>query len=460
MDQFTNDFWSIVIILMIMGPALLWRASADIFSTLSDEARLICLYAAKFVIVYELTSCFAVDMGIALHPIFTALISISVLFLGLFAWGKIPLTTKQKRWAKIGLIILACVLLFVWIMHAFFDLNAIAVLRLLWRRFVLPIVIGVQQLFAWAMRWCRGLIRDVMKLTWKEGLFYARGFVGKVLIRWGKKIVFFLIMYQLVANRMRRIFLNEKVQLVKNALMAKKEKVVAVYKSLPFWQKLGLCVAATVIIFFVGEAWDFFYPILPKGFLIKVIGAFKFIGGLISKLLSKLGIQGLIDKLTFPFINLAKRLIPKKPRERIERKWHFFRHWRLPRYVLLFDRWIGVVNRELRAKERKKRQDAIDKMKGITKKATAVTGNLVGGVVTGTFKTAKTVLSKTTVVIKRKKEDETTDMFFDDAQREYDFSFVDKKITKKVIIVPDKRKKLGEMLSIHFKKEGKDVILQ
>lgn len=345
MDQLTFDIWSIGAVFIFAGTYTMMML-CHIFYVFNVMTRPDFSYVVEFGVAFEATECIASHLNISAH-VTLGILTLGTYLASIFIWRK--LSVKWKRWLRVGLIILGAILAIIWVLHAYFDVNALMALQLIWRRFIIPMF--EQVVFFFRRMWL-GALEYIAALTWKEGGLFAQKFVGQIVLRWVKRAVILFAFYQAIANRMRRVYMLDRVQKFKESLLVKKTSLVNFYKAMPFWQKLIFCISASVCVFFVSQSWDVIYPFVPKGALKKALGSLKWIS-------TRLGINNLLDRITVFLLKILRYILPIMVYIYVERRWHLFINWRLRRYNIAIDRWIAFIDQKARNKARAARQVVI-----------------------------------------------------------------------------------------------------
>lgn len=348
MDLFTYDIWSIGAIIIFAGTYVA-MSICRAFVAFNAMTKIDFSYALECVIVLEITKCIASHSCINSYLVIAVLTLCSYAF-SVFVWHS--LSVKQRLWLRISMIVLTSIFGIIWVLHAYFGINTFMATSLLWQRFVVPF-------FTWIILFSRRMWFKILEfiavLTWREGGSIVRRFAVQIVLRWTRRLVIFLFFYQVMANRMRRIFISERVQKAKQFMCNKKDEVVESYKAMPFWKKLVFCLMASVCVLFVGKSWDFFYPFLPKGAITKLLKGLRFVG-------TKFGINKTLDKATSFLFRIAMFFLPFAIYAHIEKRWLLFRNWRLRRYAIMLDRLLGVIDKKARDKARLTRQMLIGKI--------------------------------------------------------------------------------------------------
>ncbi|MEN8252363.1 MAG: hypothetical protein ABFQ53_02180 [Patescibacteria group bacterium] len=361
------EFWSIVMALVPLGPYIFIRHIYEILNLLHFKIQKKIFAFFEFIFVFNIMYViFGRELCVEKEPVIFAVTVMSILTV-FSAWN--ALSIKQKRWFRGATFLLGAVLSIILAVQLYYDITFYMAIGLLWRKVFVKSFLYFKAKFLFIIAktikltssFWRASVRFVVTMTWRKASGLFGTFSLQFFWRWIKKILLFLFIYQIAANRMRRLFMNEKMQQLKTVAMSRKETALTWYKGLKFRYKFIFCIGATMSSFFVGESWDFFYPFLPKGIVVKLIGLVKSLGGLITFALKRLGLQGFIDTTTA----WVMRKVSTRMSDDLRYKWTLYRKWRLGRMVIMIDRWIMILNRPVRKKARVMRQTAIENHKAI-----------------------------------------------------------------------------------------------
>ncbi len=389
------EVYSIAIVILLLGPGV-FTATLNAITSMKWLCKL-GLLCSEYLIVFNVVYLMFEDLSVLEGEPVVYAYTVASSCLASLAWDR--LSIKQKRWWKGASILLAVVIGTIIAVQLYYDINFFMAAGLLWRRVFVRLFARMRMR---ALSMLKGVL-ELLRFFWKIALeFFAtmswvtfRRILGRsslqVGIRWTKKILILSVIYVFVARKARKLFMNQKIQQLKEVIGRNKERAQNLYKNLKFRYKLAFCIGATIATLFVGDAYEFFYPFLPKAFMVKLIGLVKVIGAGITFLLKKLGIHGLIDQTT----KKVSQKILGRMSEDARQKWERYKKWRLGRMVIHIDRWIMILDRPARKKARDMRIAAAEKIfcaKKTVQDVTEAVGSTVRKVIPIVIPTPKVAL--------------------------------------------------------------------
>ncbi len=273
-----------------------------------------------------------------------------------------------KRWFKVFSWVMMITIAVIAVLHIIWDINFIAAVRVIFRRYILEGLLLVQRTGIW--KYGSTVVKGIIEKGWLGTIL---AIVRKFSIRGLVKVCVILLSWQIFSIKPIRRFVKKHSGELGELATAKVQQGKDKWREVRFWTKFFVFVVIMYLLWI--SPWHILWPMLPKGTMAKLSGItaklswlMRAIMKIIVFFLKKLfGNKSIDFIMMFLVRKIAKRITKLSPDMKKQVK--IILVWKFGRMLINHNRkraeQFVFLSKEIRDANRKARQFAIDKQKGL-----------------------------------------------------------------------------------------------